>query len=93
MGHDASNSIMPHAIVPLQEKENLPSPYDNDFPVFIICTQAQLLTSTQYLLLSISLQFASSLRIAFGNPENEDSERNTHDTSNNQRPGVAPDLG
>src|SRR6266516_1418798 len=43
-------------------------------------------------LLIITLQSASSLCIAFSNSEDVDTERNAHDTGNNQRPGITPDL-
>ena len=42
--------------------------------------------------LTVSLQPTSSLCIALSYPEDVDTERNTHDTGHNQRPGIAPDL-
>src|SRR5215467_10823428 len=43
-------------------------------------------------MLSISLQLTGSLRIAFSNPEDVNADGNTHDTGNDQGPGVAPYL-
>ena len=44
-------------------------------------------------LLTVSLKPASPLCIAFSNPEDVNTERNTDDTGNNQWPRIAPDFG
>ena len=43
-------------------------------------------------MLTVSFEPTSSLCIAFGDAEDVDADGNTHDTGNNQGPGVAPYL-